>query len=80
MDLIAEEEGYRMLQEIARSPEFLKLVSGSSLKGSIDPKCDKLSDQDRDKLKHLDNMEKRGFDVDELRQVLLLKAQGGDEF
>jgi len=42
-NLIAEEEAYRMLQEIMRSPELLKALSGSSLRGSIHPKLDNLS-------------------------------------
>lgn len=42
-DLVGEEECYRMLQEIVRSPELLKSLTGSSLKGSCDPILDKLS-------------------------------------
>lgn len=39
-NLIAEEECYRMLQEIMRSPELIKAISGSNLKGSTDPNLD----------------------------------------
>lgn len=39
-DLVGEEETYRMLQEIIRSPELIKALSGSCLKGSCDPLLD----------------------------------------
>lgn len=42
-DLIGEEETYRMLQEIMRSPQLFKSMCGSSLKGDCDPLLDKLS-------------------------------------
>lgn len=70
-DLIGEEETYRMLQEIIRSPELLKAITGSTLKGSCDPILDKLSQKDQDKLKHLDMLERKGFDVEKLKQQLL---------
>lgn len=41
-DLYHEEETYRMVQEIVRSPGLLKLLTGSTLKGSLDPDYDNL--------------------------------------
>jgi hypothetical protein len=41
-DLIGEEELYRLLQEIIRQPEFIKAITGSCLKGSMDPIFDKM--------------------------------------
>ena len=67
-DLIGEEETYRMLQEIVRSPELLKAITGSSLKGSCDPHLDRLTSEDRAKLQHLDLLERKGFDVSKLKQ------------
>ena len=62
-DLISEEETYRILQEIVRSPELYKALTGSSLRGSCDPKRDQLRPAERQKLEHLDKLERRGFDV-----------------
>jgi hypothetical protein len=45
-DLVGEEECYRMLVEIVRSPELLKQLTGSTLKGSVDPVLDRLSKED----------------------------------
>ena len=45
-NLRAEEETYRMLVEIVRSPELFKALTGSSLKGDCDPKLDKLSTEE----------------------------------
>lgn len=42
-NLIGEEETYCLLREIFRSPEFIKALSGSSLKGSTSPELDNLS-------------------------------------
>jgi len=39
-DLYMEEENYRCLQEIVRSPELFKALSGSSLAGGCDPILD----------------------------------------
>jgi len=36
-DFVGEEEAYRMLQEILRSPELFKAITGSCLKGITDP-------------------------------------------
>jgi len=65
-DLVGEEESYRMLQEILRSPELFKAITGSSLKGSTDPALDKMSDKDKKKLEHLQKLEQKGFAVEEL--------------
>lgn len=67
-DLIGEEECYRMLQEIVRSPEMLKAITGSCLKGDCDPVLDKLSPQDIVKLGHLNNLERKKFDVTKLKE------------
>jgi hypothetical protein len=71
VDLIGEEETYRMLQEIVRSPELYKALTGSSLRGSCDPKRDRLSQAERQKLEHLDKLERRGFDVAKLQEAVL---------
>jgi hypothetical protein len=71
VDLIGEEETYRMLQEIVRSPELYKALTGSSLRGSCDPKRDRLSQAERQKLEHLDRLERRGFDVTQLKDAVL---------
>lgn len=78
LDLVGEEESYRMLQEIVRSPELLKAITGSSLKGTIDPNNDKLSAHDRKKLEHLEKLERKGFDIGKLREELLLKTNSDD--
>lgn len=53
-DFYGEEEGYRILQEIVRSPELFKAISGSSLKGVCDPDLDKLDPIELKKFNHLD--------------------------
>ena len=69
-DFVGEEETYRMLVEIIRSPELLKAIAGSSLKGSCDPHLDKLTAEDRRKLEHLDLLERKGFDVTRLKEEI----------
>ena len=78
LDLVGEEECYRMLQEIVRSPELLKALTGSSLKGSTDPIYDRLSQQDREKLEHLEKLERKGFEIGKLREELLDKVTAED--
>lgn len=75
-DLIGEEECYRMLVEVCRSPELLKLLSGASTKGDCDPLLDRLNKKDIEKLKHLDRLERldKGFDVEKLRTEITEKA------
>ena len=72
-DLIREEETYRMLQEIIRSPELFKAICGSSLKGSCDPHLDLLPLEDQKKIEHLDALGRKGFDVDQLKENILRK-------
>lgn len=69
-DFVGEEEAYRMLQEIVRSPELFKALTGSSLKGPTDPALDKLSEEDQAKLEHLSKLEEKGFDVRERMDAL----------
>ena len=75
-DLIGEEECYRMLVEVVRSPELYKLLTGCTTKGACDPLLDKLSKKDIEKLKHLDRLERldKGFDVEKLREKITQKA------
>ena len=77
-DLVAEEEYYRMLQEIIRSPELLKAITGSTLKGSTDPALDKLSDEEKIKLDHLTKLERKGFDVEKLKNQIIQAKQLDD--
>jgi hypothetical protein len=69
-----EEETYRMIVEIFRSPELFKQLMGSSLKGSVDPLLDKLDQKTKDKLEHLEKLESKGFDVTEIKQRLIDKG------
>merc|ERR1712147_72119 len=39
-NLKQEDECWRMLQDLVRSPELIKAISGSNCKGSCDPKLD----------------------------------------
>lgn len=78
-DLIGEEETYRMIQEIVRSPELFKALAGSSLKGATDPKLDKLSEEQKKQLEHLANLEKKQFDVAELRDEIMKKGTGAKD-
>ena len=78
MDLIGEEELYRMLQEIVRQPELIKCLTGSSLRGDMDPQLDKVGPEVRKKLKHLQMLEQKGFDVTQNREKLLTKGDLDD--
>lgn len=49
-NLVLEEETYIMLQEIMRSPELFKAITGSNLKGATDPQLDQLSEEKKKKL------------------------------
>lgn len=69
-DLVGEEEAYRMLQEVLRSPELFKALTGSSLKGATDPALDKLDEKQKKKLEHLERLEEKGFDVKELKEKI----------
>lgn len=70
-NLLEEEELYRLLQEIIRMPDFLKAISGSSLKGSLDPVLDRMPEEHKRRFGHLDSLERRGFDVTRLREALV---------
>lgn len=82
-DLVGEEEQYRMLQEILRSPELYKNLCGSCLKGATDPSLDKLSDEKKKKLAHIEKFEQKGFEVASLKHKLLgtntTKANAADQ-
>lgn len=60
-----------MIQEIIRSPGLLKLLTGSSLRGTLDPQLDTLKYEVRKKLERLDMLEQKGFDVGALRERVL---------
>lgn len=67
-NLVAEEECFAMLNEILRCPELLRAITGSRARGSVSPELDGLSKKQRDKLKHLDTLQAKGFDVDVLKE------------
>ena len=71
-NLIAEEECYRMLQEIIRQPQLYKLLSGTSLMGSMHPDLDHLNKEQKKKLAQLDNLERKGWDVASLKHKILV--------
>ena len=62
-DFCGEEEAYRILQEIIRSPELFKALTGSSLRGAADPALDKLDEKQKKKLETLNLLEQKGFEV-----------------
>ena len=68
-----EEECYRMLQEIMRMPDFVKSITGSSLKGSCDPIYDKFSADDKTKMENIEQLENKGYDVKTIKDALLDK-------
>lgn len=76
-DLIKEEETWRMLQEIIRCPELFKAITGHNAKGAIDPQLDDLRDDEikMKKLRHLELLERRGFEVEELKLKLYQSAR-----
>jgi hypothetical protein len=45
-------------------------LSGSTLRGSLDPIYDYMTPPDRKKYKTLDQFERRGFDISKMRDVL----------
>jgi len=47
---------------------LLKSITGSSLKGKCDPIFDNLSEEKKKKWEHLDLLERKGFEVTELKQ------------
>lgn len=60
-----------MLQEIMRSPELFKAITGSNLKGATDPQLDQLSEEKKKKLQHLEKLQQKGFEVSDLKKELL---------
>ena len=72
-DLVAEEEYYLILVEIMRSPEMMKALTGSSIKGSCAPDRDKMPLKVKQKLQHLENLERRDYDVTEMKKDILAK-------
>lgn len=72
-DLVGEEECYRMLVEIIRSPELMKALCGSSLRGLADETLDELPKNIMERIMHLERLERKGFDVKELKAQLILK-------
>lgn len=67
-NLVAEEDCFAMLNEILRSPELMRAMTGSRARGAASPELDGLSKKQRDKLKHLDTLQAKGFDVDVLKE------------
>ena len=65
-DLVREEEGFMMLMEIMRAPELAKALTGSGLKGNLDPANDSMDKEMRKKLAHLEELKRKDYDVDEL--------------
>jgi hypothetical protein len=74
-NLYLEEETYRMLIDIMRSPELFKSLTGSNLKGITDPHLDHVSEKKKRRLLHLDELEQRGYNIDALRK----KELNGEE-
>jgi len=52
-----------MIVEIIRSPELRKALCGSSLRGSLDPLLDNMKREDIKKLRVLEDLQRREFDV-----------------
>lgn len=73
-DLYNEEESYRIVQEIVRTPDLLKSMTGSSLRGQLDPKLDMFEEEDRKKYRQLERIEsKNKFDVSKLKENIINK-------
>lgn len=70
-NLIAEEECYRMIQEIIRQPDLYKQMTGTSLAGSMHPNLDHLNKQQKKKLAQLDKLERKGWDVGSLKDKII---------
>jgi hypothetical protein len=73
-DLTGEEEGYRMLREILMTPEFFKSICGSCLRGTLDPAKDFLTKDDEIKIKQIESLEAKGFEVKKLKEKILQNA------
>jgi hypothetical protein len=58
-----------MIQEIVRQPELLKALTGSSLRGALDPLLDNFNEQEKKKYQHLEKLEaKEKFDVAAMKE------------
>jgi len=73
-DLAGEEEGYRVFREILHTPEFFKSICGSCLRGTLDPAKDYLLPEDEKKIKQIEMLEKKGFEVKKLKEKILENA------
>lgn len=70
-NLVKEEETFYLLVEIVRSPELVRAITGSRVRGSAAPELDGLSEKEKEKLKHLDELEAKGFDVEALKEQIV---------
>jgi hypothetical protein len=70
-NLVAEEETFYLLVEIVRSPELVRAITASRVRGSASPEFDGLSESEKKKLRHLDELEAKGFDVELLKEEIL---------
>ena len=73
-DLAGEEEGYRMFREILHTPEFFKSICGSCMRGTLDPNKDYLSTDDEKKIRQIEMLERKGFEVKNLKEKILQNA------
>jgi hypothetical protein len=55
-------------------------MTGSSLKGDCDPLLDKLSQSDRNKLSHLDKLERKGYQVQKLKEQITKTKKADDDY
>ena len=63
-----------------RSPQLLKSICGSSLKGECDPLLDKLGEHDKTKLKHLEKLERKGYSVQKLKDQITQGKKADDDY
>ena len=54
-------------------PDFVKTITGSSLKGSQDPIYDKFKADDKLKMENIEMLENKGFEVKAIKDKLLDK-------
>lgn len=63
-----------MVQEIVRQPDLMKALTGSSLRGQLDPMLDKFSEEDKKKYKQLEKLEAtEKFDVIKMKEDIVNK-------
>jgi len=60
-----------MIQEIVRQPGLFKLLTGTNLKGAMDPSLDNMKEEIRKKLQRLEALEQKGFDIKSIRDKIL---------